>query len=109
MPSLEHTAAEIFLQDAQIIIALYNLKSLLLPLQARYEILRGCLAELQRVCIVSAGCCLPPPFQELRPSFVTSNGCADGQPKIIEAENGFSPSQLAGEQLRHVAEACEVQ
>lgn len=76
--------------------------------QARYEILRSCLTELQRVSIVSPACSLPPPFQDLRPSFVTSNGMLDGQAKVIDTENSFGPSQMAGEKLKHVAEACEV-
>ena len=76
-------------------------------LQARYEILRSCLSELQRVSIISPSCCPPPPFQDLRPAFVTSNG-PDIQAKVIGTENGFGASQMAGEQLRHVAEACEV-
>ena len=79
-----------------------------LSLQARYEILRSCLSELQRVLIVSPSCCPPPPFQDLRPPFVASSIGSDSQAKIIGTENGLGPSQVAGEQLRHVAEACEV-
>ena len=76
-------------------------------LQARYEILRSCLAELQRVSIISPSCCPPPPFQDLRPTFVASSG-TDSQARVIATENGFGATQMAGEQLRQVAEACEV-
>ena len=78
-----------------------------LSLQARYEILRSCLSELQRVSIISPSCCLPPPFPDLRPPFLVSSG-TDSQANVSGTESGFGPSQMAGEQLRHVAEACEV-
>lgn len=77
-------------------------------MQARYEILRSCLIEIQRVSIISSECCLPPPFQDLRPAFVASNGSLDGHGKMLDSEECFGPSQMAGEGLRHVAEACEV-
>lgn len=86
----------------------FGVASIWVIVQARYEILRSCLGELQRVQIVSTASQLPPAFTDLMPTFMTSKAGMLEEDQTSRRENGFGHAQLSGESLRRVADACEV-
>jgi hypothetical protein len=73
-------------------------------MQARYEILRSCMAELQRAGIISAESHMPPNYQDLHPSCLEASWDAND----LGSADDCRQDQRAGRKLVHVSGACEV-